>query len=844
MTTAALSPSRTYIEDGVTLNFAVPFRYLTAGDLAVERISAAGVVTRLVLNVGYTATSGATDAGGTLTLLTTVAGAKLRIRRATARNQSTDYATNDTFPAESHEAALDRAMLIDQEQDVQIADTQARALLVPDGETVRNLPAKADRIGKYSAWDANGDPIGSTGTGADAGLRADLAAQSGTALIGLDGLSLKNVLDGKTRRIAPGAPALLLKNDLSESVTTKINTHLAADRRLHIGGANGVQGRFGVDALGIQVVQDGTCITFDPDARLEPIGAGATYCIRAQGAPPAALDFIALSDDAYAGSIDFLTATAPSWVVDDWIELRSENLLPNVPNLTADASVGGLIPYPNDNRIGQLVRVIYVGAFAGKFVTIIDRPLDYDFATAWFAKAGKATVIRDLVIDGANLNHPGTALNLGFGIFLSYCVNFRLINIQGFRSKDPLAGVLDSSRDFIKYTTCVDGSANEVSMAHGGYYGHSILGACDNLKINGGTMCDVRHAVSLVHVDPAFSVNPYGQPLRTSITDVTAINTSLSSFDEHYTGRWTVYTRCRALGSGDDGYQTRTVGTVYRDCIAQHCNFDGFSQSHQANRRADVSGTKAYGCLSRFNGRFGVDWSYGYARWNGGEISGNCTDRSRAPVSIVDYSYTPSGTPGQSGTAKGGGTGIRMHSGAIENADITLNGGSVPTGIFYGSTTNFTTVAGPLQVSNNYIPGDATRQFYLMFAATGALFSDVDFNNNRIPGYTGAANRLWRTTGGATGNAPRSEGNKTSDTGTDEQGVAVLVAGTVTVANTNFRSNAGGANNEPERHKIKLTLLTEGGTPGAVRVLGGTGNFTLKSTSALDTSTYRYERHL
>lgn len=178
MTTAALSPSKSYIEDGVTLNFAVPFRYLTAGSLAVDRISTSGTVTRLVLGVDYTATAGTTDAGGTLTLLSTVALARLRIRRATPRSQSTDYATADTFPAESHEAALDRAMLIDQEQDVQIADTALRALLVPDGETAGTLPAAAARAGQYMIGLPGGGFSFASGTGTDAGLRADLASSA------------------------------------------------------------------------------------------------------------------------------------------------------------------------------------------------------------------------------------------------------------------------------------------------------------------------------------------------------------------------------------------------------------------------------------------------------------------------------------------------------------------------------------------------------------------------------------------------------------------------------------------------------------------------------------------
>jgi hypothetical protein len=205
MTVAALAPSAAYLENGVTLAFAAPFRFLSAAHLEVKRVSAAGVVTTLVHAVDYTVTGGASDAGGTVTLGASVAGATLKIRRVTPRAQQTDYATGDTFPAESHEAALDRQMLIDQEQDVKIDDTAARALLVPEGETANVLPARQN--GKFVATDAGGQFIFASGTGADGALRADLAASGGSALVG---------------QLASGAGAT------ARAVQDKLRDHVAA----------------------------------------------------------------------------------------------------------------------------------------------------------------------------------------------------------------------------------------------------------------------------------------------------------------------------------------------------------------------------------------------------------------------------------------------------------------------------------------------------------------------------------------------------------------------------------------------------------------------------------------
>lgn len=188
MTAAALPPSVQYTENGVTTVFAVGFRFKPV-NLKAKRISAAGVVTNLVYGTDYSASGGETDAGGSLTVIVPgVAGTRLKIRRVTPRAQTMDYTTGDTFPAESHEGALDTAMLIDQEQDVEISDTAQRAVLVPEGETASLLPFGAPAANKLLGFDATGTqllPVAANG-GADAALRVDLATPaSGLALIGM-----------------------------------------------------------------------------------------------------------------------------------------------------------------------------------------------------------------------------------------------------------------------------------------------------------------------------------------------------------------------------------------------------------------------------------------------------------------------------------------------------------------------------------------------------------------------------------------------------------------------------------------------------------------------------------
>ena len=210
MTVAALKSAKNYMENGVTLSFAVPFRFLP-GTIVASRVLADGTVVPLVSGTDFTTTGGETDDGGTLTLISTVAGAILRIRRSTSRVQAAAYTVSDAFPAKSHEGALDRAMLIDQEQDDQIADTAARALLVPDGETAPGLPVASLRANRFPQFSSDGKTIVmASGTGTDAALRTDLADAAtnglGAALIRYKqagaGAAARTALDKLRERIS------------------------------------------------------------------------------------------------------------------------------------------------------------------------------------------------------------------------------------------------------------------------------------------------------------------------------------------------------------------------------------------------------------------------------------------------------------------------------------------------------------------------------------------------------------------------------------------------------------------------------------------------------------------
>lgn len=124
MTVATIAPLIAYLENGVTTTFNIPFQFIAAADLVVTSLDADGAETTLALDADYSVTGGDGETGQ-LIKAAGVAGTTLRIERYTPRTQQADYQQNGDFPAESHERALDRSMMIDQEQDQRIMDPDA-----------------------------------------------------------------------------------------------------------------------------------------------------------------------------------------------------------------------------------------------------------------------------------------------------------------------------------------------------------------------------------------------------------------------------------------------------------------------------------------------------------------------------------------------------------------------------------------------------------------------------------------------------------------------------------------------------------------------------------------------
>jgi len=167
-----------YIGNGLSDTYSYTFRVDDKTQLSVYETTDAGVQTLLTVDTDYTVTGVGVDGGGTVVR---TAGAlptnyEWYIRSNYTPTQLTDFDSQGGFFPDVHESAFDKLTFLVQ----QLLDGKDRALSLSDSiDLDGDMSLTADavtRASQYLAFDASGNIVISAGTGADAGLRTDLAS--------------------------------------------------------------------------------------------------------------------------------------------------------------------------------------------------------------------------------------------------------------------------------------------------------------------------------------------------------------------------------------------------------------------------------------------------------------------------------------------------------------------------------------------------------------------------------------------------------------------------------------------------------------------------------------------
>lgn len=207
MTISSTTTQVSYTGDGGTVAFPVSYQFFgttTSSELTViERTIATSAEVTLTNGVEYTVSGGSGSTGTVTAAVAPADTVQWFITRNTSRTQGTDYVENDPFPAASHENALDRLTMINQEDNDRYDRTPhfRKSDTYAGGEP--HLPVLADRLGKVLAFDVNGDFIPSTE-------------------------DLSDIEDSITESAASAAAALVSENNAATSESNAADSETAA----------------------------------------------------------------------------------------------------------------------------------------------------------------------------------------------------------------------------------------------------------------------------------------------------------------------------------------------------------------------------------------------------------------------------------------------------------------------------------------------------------------------------------------------------------------------------------------------------------------------------------------
>lgn len=126
MTVSSSTSKVTYSGNGSTTVFPYTFKILDQDEILVQlKNTSTGAITDQTITTHYTVSGVGSASGGNVTMLTAPAsGYTLVITRDMSFTQETDYTEYDTFPAETHETALDRLTM----QVQQVKESTDRAI--------------------------------------------------------------------------------------------------------------------------------------------------------------------------------------------------------------------------------------------------------------------------------------------------------------------------------------------------------------------------------------------------------------------------------------------------------------------------------------------------------------------------------------------------------------------------------------------------------------------------------------------------------------------------------------------------------------------------------------------
>ena len=240
MTVSSTNTKKSYSGNGTLSVFAYDFKITAASELTVlTRLDSTGVETTETLNTNYIVDGIDSASGGNVTFKFNTgtpsdanfsttdfrpqSGETVVIKRVLPLTQITDYTPNDPFPAEVHEAALDKLTNLHQQQQEEI--DRSFKFAETDAGTA-SIPVASVRASKYLGFDTDGNVVAVEGTTSD-------------ITVSTYGASLVDDADASAARTTLGLGSVAT---LSSIPTANITDNAVTAAKLNISG-NGTSGQ-------------------------------------------------------------------------------------------------------------------------------------------------------------------------------------------------------------------------------------------------------------------------------------------------------------------------------------------------------------------------------------------------------------------------------------------------------------------------------------------------------------------------------------------------------------------------------------------------------------------------
>ena len=220
MTVSSTNTKKSYSGNGTLSVFAYDFKITAASELKVlTRLDSTGVETTETLNTGYIVDGVNNASGGNVTFkfntgtpsdpnysttdFRPASGETVVIKRVLPLTQITDYTPNDPFPAEVHEAALDKLTNLHQQQQEEI--DRSFKFAETDAGTA-SIPVASIRANKYLGFDTDGNVIAVEGTTSD-------------ITVSTYGATLVDDADASAARTTLGLGSVAVLNSISDNIS-------------------------------------------------------------------------------------------------------------------------------------------------------------------------------------------------------------------------------------------------------------------------------------------------------------------------------------------------------------------------------------------------------------------------------------------------------------------------------------------------------------------------------------------------------------------------------------------------------------------------------------------------